>query len=46
LAEPREIRPKVMKLRQEHEGKIEAILDDAQKKQWKELLGKPLDLGD
>jgi hypothetical protein len=43
---PEEIAPKLMKLRQEHEGKIEAILDDAQKKQWKELLGKPLDLGD
>jgi hypothetical protein len=35
-----------MKLRQEHEGKIEAILSDAQKNQWKEPLGKPLDLGD
>jgi hypothetical protein len=43
---PEEIGPKLMKLRQEHEGKIEAILDDAQKKQWKEMLGKPLDLGD
>lgn len=40
---PQEIGPKI---RQEQEGKIEAILDDAQKKQWKELLGKPLDLGD
>jgi hypothetical protein len=30
----------------EHEGRIEALLTNAQKKQWKEMLGKPLDLGD
>jgi hypothetical protein len=41
---PEEIRPKVMKIRKEHERKIEALLTDAQKKQWKEMLGKPLDL--
>jgi len=41
---PEEIRPKVMKIRREHEAKIEAILTDAQKTQWKEMLGKPLDL--
>lgn len=39
-----EIRPKVMKIRKEHEGKIEALLTDAQKQQWQEMLGKPLDL--
>ena len=39
-----EIRPKAMKIRKEHEGKIEALLTDAQKKQWKEMLGKPFDL--
>jgi hypothetical protein len=43
---PEEIRPKVMKIRKEHEGKIEGLLTDAQKKQWKEMLGKPLDLDD
>ena len=43
---PEEIRPKVMKIRKAHEGKIEAILSDAQKKQWKAMLGKPFDLGD
>jgi Spy/CpxP family protein refolding chaperone len=42
--DPEEIRPKVMKIRKEHEGKIEALLTDAQKKQWKEMLGKPLAL--
>ena len=43
---PQEIGPKVMKIRKDHEGKIEAILSDAQKKQWQEMLGKPFDLGD
>jgi hypothetical protein len=43
---PEEIRPKVMKIREEHVGRIEALLSEAQKKQWKEMLGKPLDLGD
>ena len=33
-----------MKIRKEHEGQIEALLTDAQKKQWKEMLGKPLNL--
>jgi hypothetical protein len=43
---PEEIRPKMMKLRKEQEDRIEALLSDAQKKRWKEMLGKPLDLGD
>jgi hypothetical protein len=43
---PQEIGPKVMKIRKDHEGKIEAILSDSQKKQWKEMLGNPFDLGD
>jgi DNA-binding MarR family transcriptional regulator len=43
---PEEIRPKMMKIRKEHEDKIEALLTDGQMKQWKEMLGKPLDLGD
>ena len=41
---PEEIRPKVMKIRKEHERQIEALLTDAQKEQWKEMLGKPLAL--
>jgi hypothetical protein len=44
--DPREIGPKIMKIRLEHEGKIEAILSDAQKKRWKEMLGEPFDRGD
>ena len=43
---PEETRPKVIKIRQDHRGKIEAILSDEQKKQWKTMLGKPFDLGD
>jgi hypothetical protein len=44
--DPHEIWPKILKVRKEHEGKLEALLTDAQKKQWKEMLGKPLNLGD
>lgn len=43
---PEEILPRVMKIRTEHEGKIEALLSERQKKEWKALLGKPFDLGD
>jgi hypothetical protein len=43
---PAELRPRMMKIRKEHEGRIEALLSDAQKKRWQELLGKPLDLDD
>jgi len=43
--DPQEIWPKLLKIRKEHEGRIEALLSDAQKEQWKEMLGKPLDLG-
>ncbi len=41
-----EIRAKVMKIKKEQEDKIEALLTDTQKSQWKELLGKPLVLED
>jgi len=44
--DPQEIWPKIMKIRKEHEDKIEALLTDAQTEQWKEMLGKRLDLGD
>jgi hypothetical protein len=45
-AKPEDILPKVMKLRREHEARIQAILTDAQRSQWKKLLGKPFDLGE
>jgi hypothetical protein len=38
---PREVFPKMMKIRKAHESKIEAILSAAQRKQWKGMLGKP-----
>jgi hypothetical protein len=41
---PREIWPKIVKIRREHEEKGEALLTDDQKTQWKEIIGKPLNL--
>jgi hypothetical protein len=38
---PEEIRPKLMNLRKEYEGKIEVFLTQDQANQWKELLDKP-----
>src|SRR5207249_3036491 len=43
---PKEIMPKIRKVRTEHEGKIEAILSDTQKRQWQLLLGKAFILDD
>ena len=43
---PEEVRPRMMEVRKEHEGKIEALLSDEQKEKWKEMLGKALDLDD
>ncbi len=43
---PEEIRPKIEKLRKDHAQKLEAVLTDAQKTQWKELLGPPFEVGD
>ena len=39
-----EIWPKIMKIRREHEGRIVALLTDAQRKQWNERVGKSLNL--
>lgn len=41
--DPEKIRPKVLKLRQDHAAKIEALLSESQKKQWQAMLGKRLD---
>ena len=40
---PQEIRLKVIKMRQDCQGKMEALMSDAQKKQWQEMIGKPFD---
>jgi hypothetical protein len=45
-ARKEEIQPKVIKIREDLERKMEALLTDAQKKQWQEMLGKPMDLAD
>ena len=41
---PDEIRPKALQLRLDLEVQLETLLTDAQKKQWKEMLGQPVDL--
>jgi hypothetical protein len=38
-----EIRLKVIKQREDCQGKMEALMTDAQKKQWHELTGEPFD---
>jgi hypothetical protein len=43
---PESIFPKILKLRKAHEDKIEPILTAAQKKLWKEMLGRPFDVRD
>ena len=45
-ADPQEIMPKIMKVRKDHESKVEAVLSRAQKKQWQKMLGKPFALDD
>jgi hypothetical protein len=41
-ANPDVIRPKAFQLRLDLEAKLEALLTDAQKKQWKAMLGQPV----
>ena len=43
---PGEIRPKIERLRKDHAGQLEAVLTDAQRKRWQEMLGPPFELGD
>jgi hypothetical protein len=43
---PEEIWPRVMKVRREHGNRIEALLSEGQRRQWKEMLGKPFTLDD
>jgi len=44
-ANPDEIRPKALQLRLDLEVQLETLLTDAQRKQWKEMRGQPVDLG-
>ena len=43
---PEEIRPRVLKIREEQGKKLEALLTDEQTKKWKDMLGKSFDLGE
>ncbi len=43
-ANPNEIRPKALQLRLDLEVQLEALLTDAQKKQWQEMRGPPVAL--
>jgi hypothetical protein len=42
--DPKEIWPKIMKMRREHESRIVDLLTDAQKKQWQAMVGKSMNL--
>jgi hypothetical protein len=42
----KEIQSKVIKVREDLEGQLEALLADAQKMQWKDMLGKPMATAD
>jgi translation initiation factor 2 alpha subunit (eIF-2alpha) len=41
-ANPEEIRPRAMKLRVDLQTELESRLTDVQRKQWQEMLGKPI----
>ena len=43
---PEELRPTVLKTREEYGKKLEAVLTDEQTKKWKDMLGEPFNLGD
>ena len=43
---PEELRSTVLKAREEYGKKLEAVLTDEQTKKWKDMLGKPFNLGD
>jgi hypothetical protein len=43
---PEEIRPKMIKIRDDCARKLEAVLTVEQNKQWKDILGKLFDVGD
>ena len=41
---PGEVLPRAIKLRNDYGIKVEAVLSEAQRKQWREMLGKPVDV--
>jgi hypothetical protein len=42
----KEMQPKIIKVRDDLDGQLNALLTDAQKKQWQEMLGKPMAMAD
>jgi hypothetical protein len=44
--DPQAVRKELLKIRKDHEGKMAAILTDAQRRQWQALLGPSLALDD
>ena len=40
------MQPKIIKVREDLEGQLNALLTDAQRKQWQEMLGKPMAMAD
>ena len=45
-ANPGEIAPKIMAIRRAHERRLESILTEAQTRQWREMIGRLLDVED
>jgi hypothetical protein len=41
---PEEIRSRVIKIRKDHEEKIEALMTDSQRERWRAMRGKPVDV--
>lgn len=41
---PAEILPKVMRIRRDHESRIQAVLSEAQREEWRKLVGKPFEV--
>ena len=41
---PSEIAPKIHELRREHAIRLEALLNETQRVQWKKMIGKPFEL--
>jgi spore coat protein H len=44
--DPSEIAPKIHDLRREHAIRLEALLNETQRGQWKKMIGKPFELDD
>jgi hypothetical protein len=43
---PEDIRPRVMRTQHDYRVRVEALLTESQRRQWRKLLGKPFKLDD